>query len=230
MKRFEVILWDVDNTLLDFDKSEDYALRYSFEQFGKKIDTETVHLYSKINMSYWERLERGEITKDKVLSGRFESLFEELHICDIPVSEFKEIFQKALGSIVYYKDDSYKLCKELSKEFKQYVVTNGVTWTQESKMKLSGFDKIMDDIFISEQIGNPKPSPLFFDECFKMIPGFVKEKTIIIGDSLTSDMKGGNNADISCCWYNPNSKENNSDVKIDFEIKNLWEVKDILYG
>lgn len=230
MKRFKTILWDVDNTLLDFDKSEDYALRYSFEQFGKKIDTKTVHLYSKINMSYWESLERGEITKDKVLSGRFESLFKELLISDIPVGEFQAIYQKALGSVAYYKDNAYRLCKELSKEFKQYVVTNGVTITQQSKMKLSGFDKIMDDIFISEKIGNPKPSPLFFEDCFKMIPGFEREKTIIIGDSLTSDMKGGNNAGIFCCWYNPKGSKNTGDVKVDFEIKNLWEVKEILYG
>lgn len=223
-------MWDVDNTLLDFDKSEDYAIRYAFEKFGRKIDSQTVRLYSAINDSYWKRLERGEISKEQVLRGRFESLFSEMNIRDICVDEFKIIFQKALGSVFYFNDDAYTLCKELKSDFKQYIVTNGVTRTQENKIKLSGLDRIMDGIFISEQLGQPKPSPAFFNACFEQIEAWDREKTIIIGDSLTSDMKGGNNAGISCCWYNTKEEVNDSDIKIDYVITNLWQIKDILYG
>ncbi len=230
MKNYEVILWDVDDTLLDFGLSQDYALRNTFEKYGIIIDAQVVKKYSQINQSYWERLERGEITKKEVLLGRFTSLFEVMEVTDIDVTEFKEIYQKALGSVYFYKDDSYNLCKELSEDFKQYVVTNGVTATQQSKLALSGFDKLMDGIFISEQIGIPKPAIPFFQKCLETIPQVSKDKIIIIGDSLTSDMKGGNNIGISCCWYNPSQKENTSDVKIDFEISNLWQVKELLYG
>ena len=115
MKKFKFILWDVDNTLLDFDKSEDYAIRYSFEQFGRKIDTRTVRLYSAINDSYWKRLERGEITKEKVLSGRFESLFEEMQIYDENFASlwcyFAQYGEKGKGYHLYaenYKEERRK--------------------------------------------------------------------------------------------------------------------------
>lgn len=230
MKKYEVILWDVDDTLLDFGLSQDYALRYTFEKYGISINEQIVQTYSEINKSYWERLERGEITKKEVLLGRFTGLFEHMSITDIDVNIFKEIYQEALGSVYFYKDDSFQLCQELATEFKQYVVTNGVTSTQQNKLALSGFDKLMDGIFISEQIGSPKPAVSFFEKCLEQIPQISKDKILIVGDSLTSDMKGGNNIGISCCWYNPSQKENHSDVFVDYEIANLWEVKEILYG
>ena len=230
MKKYEIILWDVDQTLLDFTKSEDYALRHAFEQFGRSIDTEIVKLYSGINDSYWKRLERGEVTRQEVIYGRFRSLFQELSVEDITAEEFAPVFQKALGSVYFYKDDSYRLCQELQKDFRQYVVTNGVTWTQQNKLKLAGFDKVMEDIFISEMLGCDKPGIEFFDKCFERIPDFNKEKTIIVGDSLTSDMLGGNNAGIACCWYNPEGKERTGKVRIDHEITDLWDIREVLNG
>lgn len=230
MKKYEIILWDVDQTLLDFAKSEDYALRYTFRQFQINIDTETVLLYSGINDSFWKRLEKGEISKQEVLDGRFRALFQEMGIGDIEISDFASIYQKALGSVYYYQDDSYRLCEELKKDYRQFAVTNGVALTQQNKLKLSGFDKLLEKVFISETVGSPKPSKEFFEKCFEQIPGFNREKAIIIGDSLTSDMQGGNNAKIACCWYNPCKKERNASLRIDYEIKNLWEIKDILNG
>ena len=230
MKKYDVILWDVDDTLFDFGLSQDYALRFTFEKYGLSIDTQIIQKYAMINQSYWERLERGEITKEEVLFGRFKSLFEIMNINNIDVTEFKEIYQKALGNVYFYRDDSFKLCKELSADFKQYVVTNGVTSTQLNKLTLSGFDKLMDGIFISEQIGSPKPSNIFFQKCLEVISPVSNDRIIIIGDSLSSDIKGGNNIGITCCWYNPLKKENNIQVQIDYEITNLWQVKDFLYG
>ena len=234
MKQYEIILWDVDQTLLDFSKSEDYALKYAFKKFGRNIDSRIVRLYAGINDSYWKRLEKGEISRAEVQRGRFETLFSKLQITDIAPEEFAPIFQKALGSVYYYRDDSFLLCSELRRDFRQYVVTNGVTWTQQNKLKLAGFDKVMDGIFISEMIGSPNPSRDFFEKCFEQIPDFQREKTIIVGDSLTSDMLGGNQASISCCWYNPDGKkvkeETDLELQIDYEIRDLWEIKDILYG
>lgn len=228
MKKYDIILWDIDQTLLDFKKSENYALKETFKQFGKIIQDETVQLFSRINDSYWKRYEKGEIDKQEIQSGRFQSLFEALSICDIKVEDIAPVYQKALGSVYFYQDDSYRLCRELKKDYRQYVVTNGVEWTQQNKMRLSGFDKIMDGIFISEVLGSPKPNKEFFEKCFEKIPDFQKEKTIIVGDSLTSDMRGGNIAGISCCWYNPEHKEKSNDVRIDYEIDHLWNIKEVL--
>lgn len=259
MKRYETILWDVDGTLLNFSKSQEYALRKAFADYHIAITQNTVELYSKINDSYWKRLERGEIPKVQVLYGRFEELFCRLlekteakqemltewfckkdgekdfealvkrKIEQVPVKEFQRTYQTYLGSVYFYQDDSFELCKKLQRDFKQYVVTNGVERTQRNKLQLAGFTELMEDIFISEVMGAPKPDERFFDACFRQIPDFNKEKAIIIGDSLSSDMLGGNRAGIAVCWYNPEKLAKTLDVRIDYEIQNLWEVENVLW-
>lgn len=228
MKRFDMILWDVDQTLLDFKRSEDYAVRYCFRLFGLEADDRIVKRYSEINEGYWRRIETGEIRKKEALSGRFQTLFGEIGATDVDAEEFQKEYAEALGSVYYFQDDSYELVKSLKGVCRQYLVTNGVNRTQRKKLQLSGLDKLVDGIFISEQIGVPKPQREYFEQCFAQIPGFRKESTIIVGDSLTSDMLGGNRAGIATCWYNPEGMENHSDVRIDYEIRNLNEIWRIL--
>lgn len=228
MSRFEIILWDIDQTLLDFNKSQKDALYHSFEKFGKKADDAIEALYRDINDSYWKRYELGQITKNELLTGRFDTLFSQIGVTDLSSGEFHAVYQEALGNVFYFRDNADRLCRSLKGRVRQYAVTNGVSATQRNKLKLSGLDQIFDDIFISEELGCPKPQLLYFEKCFQQIKDFQKEKAIIIGDSLSSDMQGGNNAGIACCWYNPDRKENNSALRIDFEIRNLWEVEDIL--
>ena len=230
MRKFDTILWDVDQTLLDFKKSEDYAVRFCFRKYGKEAADETVALYSAINERFWKRIEKGEINKKEALVDRFRSLFEQIGEEDIDAGAFQKEYAKALGSVYYYQDDSYELVKRLKEEgkYRQYLVTNGVTLTQKNKLHLSGFDKLVDGIFISEEIGMPKPSKEYFEKCFSMMLGFCKEKAVIVGDSLSSDMKGGNNAGIATCWYNPSGLQNHLEVKVDYEIKNLNEIWEIL--
>lgn len=228
MGRFDTILWDVDQTLLDFKKSESYAIRYCFQKFGKEAADETVTLYSAINEHFWKRIEKGEIDKKDALIQRFYQLFQQIGEKDIDAADFQKEYADALGSVYYYQDDSYELVKKLKQKYRQYLVTNGVTHTQLKKLRLSGFDRLVDGIFVSEQLGVPKPQKEFFEKCFAMIPEFCREKTVIVGDSLSSDMRGGNNAHIATCWYNPAGLENVSDVTIDYEIRNLNEIWDIL--
>lgn len=225
---YQTILWDVDQTLLDFDKSQDYALRFCFQNLNLEINDEIVRIYASINDSYWKRLELGEVTKKELLTGRFDRLFEQLHIETVTSAEIAPMYQKALGSVYFYRDDSLNLCKKLKGKVRQYVVTNGVSSTQRNKLRLSGFDQIMDGIFISEEMNFAKPDIRFFEGCFQQINDFQKESTLIVGDSLTSDIKGGNQAGIACCWYNPTRHKNESGLKIDYEIQNLWEVEEIL--
>ncbi len=228
MAKFDTILWDVDQTLLDFKKSEDYAVRYCFRKFGKEASDETVSIYSRINEGFWKRIEKGEINRKDALVQRFEQLFQQIGEQDMDAGAFQKEYAEALGSVYYYLDDSYELVKKLRGKYRQYLVTNGVTLTQMKKLRLSGFDQLTDGIFVSEQIEIPKPHKDFFEKCFSMIPGFCKEKAVIVGDSLSSDMRGGNNAGIATCWYNPAGLKNLSDVKIDYEIRNLNEIWDIL--
>lgn len=228
MGKYEILLWDVDQTLLDFEKSQEYALYHCFKQFGKSADQSILSLYAKINDFFWKRYELGEVTKAELLVGRFTALFSKLGIEDLSPKDFQLAYQKALGSVFYFRDNGDELCKKLKGVVRQYAVTNGVSSTQRNKLHLSGLDQIFEDIFISEEIGYPKPQIQYFEACFQKIPDFKKDKTLIIGDSLSSDMQGGNTAGIACCWYNPEGKENTTDLRIDYEIKNLWEVEELL--
>lgn len=228
MKKFTTILWDVDGTLLDFLYSQKYAITKCFRTAGRDITEEQIKRYSQINDDYWRRLELGEITKDQLLTGRFATLFEEYKIKDIDLAVFAKEYQEALGSVFSFIDDSLTICKALQEKVRQYVITNGVTATQMNKLKLSGLVEAMDGIFISEQIGTPKPAKEFFDYCLKHIEEKDKSKLLIVGDSLSSDIKGGVLSGIPTCWYRPKGAINDTPYHPDYEISDLHMLYDIL--
>lgn len=228
--KYDTILWDVDDTLLDFPYSEKYAVRHCFEEIGLTISDAWLARYSCINQSYWKKLEKGEVTKKELLRRRFADLFEEMGIQGVAMDTFQVQYQKALGDVYCYLDDSYEVCKKLKGSCRQYLITNGVESTQRNKLKLSGLDVLMEDIFISEVLGSVKPKKEFFDLCFAQIPDFKKDRVLVIGDSLSSDIQGAKNAGVASCWYNPKGKALTGDVIPDYEIQHLSQVEEILFG
>lgn len=227
----KTILWDIDGTLLDFVASEKVALKKTFAGFGIDLTDKNIADYSLINDAYWTRFDKGEIDKEYIYSHRFTEFMDKLRL---PADgrpwwkDINDIYQVALGEVCVFRDDSYDIVKSLKGKYSQYIVTNGSTAAQVGKLKKSGFGEIMDGVFISEQMGLQKPDSAFFDACFDKMPGAKRDETVIIGDSLTSDMKGGENAGIKTCWYNPSGKEMPSGMKIDCQINNLHQVYDVL--
>ena len=225
----KAILWDVDGTLLDFLAAEKAAIRRLFNEFGLGECTDAmVARYSAINDGYWKRLERGEITKKEVLIGRFREFFTELGVDPDLAEAFNAKYQLALGDTVAYRDDSLEIVKALHGKVRQYVVSNGTIIAQTKKLERSHLGEWMDGIFLSEQLGAEKPSPAFFDQVFAALPDLNKEDMLMVGDSLTSDMKGGFMAGIPTCWYNPNRLPRPADMAVDFEIQNLQQIYDLL--
>ena len=203
-KKIKAILWDVDGTLLDFHAAEKAAVKSLFSEFGfGECTDEMVSRYSAINDIFWQRLERNELSKPQVLVGRFEQFFKEVGIPSEAAYEFNERYQLRLGDTIVYRDDSLNIVKNLRGKVKQYAVSNGTVVAQNKKLKLSGLGELMDGIFLSEKIGIEKPNRGFFDAVFSQIEAYDLSEVMIIGDSLTSDIKGGNNAGIITCWYNP---------------------------
>lgn len=225
----KVILWDVDGTLLDFKKAEYAAIKKCFEIFelGECTD-EMIGRYSVINRGYWEKLERGEITKPEVLVNRFADFFETENIKTDCAKEFNEQYQKWLGETVCFCDNSYELMKSLKGRVKQYAVTNGTKAAQDRKLSKSGLIDIFDGVFISEVVRYEKPGIEFFENVWKQIGDYDKKEILIVGDSLTSDIQGGNNAGIVCCWYNPKRMKNETDLRIDYEIDDLQKILEII--
>lgn len=226
--RITTILWDVDDTLLDFPYSQKYAISKCFHSIGREITEEMIERYSQINTSYWKRLELGEITRQELLPGRFLTLFEEYKIQGVNVEAFRAEYQEALGSVYSYLDDSLTICKSLQGCYKQYVVTNGVASTQRNKLKLSGLDEVMDGIFISEELGASKPSALFFDACLEQVMEKDRSRILLVGDSVSSDIKGGSAAGILTCWYHRTEEENPTQWQADYEIHDLHQIYDVL--
>ncbi len=229
MRKYTTVFWDLDQTLLDFDRSMEYALQAVFAQYGLKINEEMTARYSVINRSYWLRLESGELSKEQVTVGRFRTFFEELGITHVSPEELNVDYQRELGSVFFFMEGAKELVALLKERgYRQYVVTNGVNATQANKMRLSGLDRIMDGVFVSELMGYPKPRKEFFDGCFAALSDVDRNKCILVGDSLTSDMRGAENAGITSCWFNPEKQEKDVDVRTDYEIRRLEELIPIL--
>lgn len=222
MANYTTLLWDLDDTLLDFKKCERNALKKSFARYGRSVGDDVVSLYSKINESYWKRLELGEVTRQELLVGRFRTLFDTLLYRDLDPVQFRLIYNEELSLSAYLKEDAWEVvsaCRDLG--FRQYVVTNGVADTQKSRMRLSKLDQIMDGLFISEEIGAEKPSTAFFDQVFRSLGDLERGQALLVGDSLSSDMKGGKNAGIATCWYNPKKKPADEEIPVNYEIRCL---------
>ncbi|WP_296114711.1 YjjG family noncanonical pyrimidine nucleotidase [uncultured Anaerococcus sp.] len=223
------ILWDIDGTLLNFDLAETAALNKCFEIFDlNQPDDKMVNDYKNINDSYWERLERNEITREEVLVGRFKEFFRDYGIDDKLASPFNYNFQVELGKTYIFNPHGDELVRKFFGVYDQYAVTNGSLIAQRGKLEGSDLNKFFKKSFISELVGFEKPDKRFFDHVFKEIGSNNLEDYVIIGDSLTSDMLGGINANIKTIWYNPEGKENYLDLAIDREIRSLKEVEKVL--
>lgn len=227
--KYTTLLLDADDTLLDFQKTEEYGLSYTFEKYGISFTEEVRATYKTINHKLWAAFEAGEISKNTILARRFRNTFAALGIQG-EFAGFEEEYQLALGRGGFLIPEAMEVCQELSKICRLYIVTNGVQATQESRMKLSGLLPYIQDVFVSETTGYQKPQKEYFDYVFSRIPDFDPERTLMIGDSLGSDMKGGHNVGLDVCWYNPAGKANVIRVPLTYEIKNLRELYPIVKG
>ena len=221
------VLFDLDDTLFDFHKAEKIALTKTLVHFGIDPTEETLALYSTINAAHWKRLELGEISREEVKVGRYRELFETIGVeCD-PVKA-TAYYESMLAIGHYFRPGAPELLGELYRKYRLYIVSNGTAKVQEGRIGSSGIAKYMDGIFISQILGANKPDKQFFDICFAEIPDFSLSETVIIGDSLSSDIKGGINAGITTVWFNPKGIENDNDIKPDYTIKELSEVPGLL--
>ncbi len=216
----KAILFDLDDTLLDFHRSEADALSKTLEDHGVSPTAEMLALYSKINRSQWELLEKGLLTREQVLIRRFELFFSEVGVeCD-PKS-VQGGYESNLSQSFYYLEGAEELLTEFSKKYRLFIVSNGTARVQDGRIERSGIAKYFEKIFISQRIGYNKPDVRFFDKCFEIIGDLEKKDCFIVGDSLTSDILGGKNAGITTVWFNLRSSKPNPEIIPDYEIDSL---------
>jgi len=221
--KYQTILIDADDTILDFHTNEQESLRKTFHAYGLEYNDEVYAVYHRHNIALWKAFEEGKISKEEILQRRFRNTFDELNYHHVP-STFEEDFQEQLAQGGYMLPHAYDVIVELSKRADVYIVTNGVASTQSSRLDKSGLMPYLKGVFISEEIGYQKPHREYFMYIKEKI-GYTDESTIIIGDSLSSDIQGGINANIDTCWYDPYYKENTKPCTyVIHDIRELLEI------
>ena len=221
------VFLDLDDTIFDFHLAEKKALSKTLTELGVEPTDATVSRYSEINASLWRKLERGEMEREEVLVNRFKFLFDELGLKrDALVA--RKSYEKNLSVGHYFVNGAPELLEELFGKYKLFLASNGTAAVQIPRIESSPIEKYFDGIFISELVGFNKPDNRFFERIFAGIKDFSKDETIIVGDSLSSDILGGKNAGIKTCWFNPQGKEISVGFLPDFEIKMLAELPALL--
>lgn len=229
MKNYKTLLFDVDDTLLDFHAAQDSALDQLFSSVGIEPTDNVKQAYATYNQSLWEKLERNEITRDELMAVRFPTFFKEYFDKELPNNSLNDRYLSFLAQGHQEMPGARELLATLTaRDYELYVVTNGVKAIQEKRLQESGFDQYFKQIFISEILGAQKPSPVFFKRAFAQIDDFDKDKALIIGDSLSSDMLGGQNAGIDTLWLNRKGQVADPKLKIDLEVDSLAQIGELL--
>lgn len=227
MSKYQTLLFDVDDTLLNFSAAEDEALHRLFAEYNLDLTKEVETCYREINGGLWSAFERGEISRDDIVNTRFELLFK-AYGKKVDGKRLGIRYQQLLAENHDLIDGATELIHNLAPHYNLYIVTNGVSKTQYKRLKESGLYPFFKEIFVSEDTGYQKPMKEYFDYVFSRIPTIDQYTTLIIGDSLSSDIKGGLNAGIDTCWFNPHQKANKTSVQPMYEIKCLEDLHAVI--
>ena len=225
--RQPVVLLDLDNTILDFNTAERAALGRALGELGLPVSDEIAALYNKINIRHWEMLEDGILTREQVLVQRYESLFCELGV-EADAERAQSLYESYLAEGHWFMPGAEELLHKLRGNYRLFICSNGSQSVQDGRITSAGIAPYFENIFISEHMDGNKPEARFFEQCFREIPGFERSHAIILGDSLTSDIRGGKNAGILSCWFNPAGRENGGPIIPDYEISKLAEFPGLL--
>ena len=221
------LLFDLDDTLLDFHRAEAAALSKTLRELGVEPDAEILSRYSDINRRQWELLEEGRQTREQTLVRRFALLFEEFGI-ERDGAAARDIYESHLSRGHWFVPGAQALLEKLHGRCALYILSNGTAPVQAGRIASAGIAPYFEEIFVSEEIGANKPDPVFFRRCFARIPGFDRGRALLVGDSLTSDIRGALNAGVRSCWFNPQGRPPREDIPADHEIRSLDELPPLI--
>lgn len=226
-KKYEVILFDADDTLFDFNHSERNAFHHSFAEFGYTnalVDFRAD--YKEVSKVLWNDLEQGRITLQELAVERFRRLFNKTSL-DLDPENFSRVYLDFLGQESHLVEGALDLCNNLV-DYRLAIITNGFSAVQTARIENSPLCNAFEQIIMSEETGSQKPDKVIFDVAFSRLHMTDRSKVLIVGDSLTSDMQGGINYGIDTCWFNPHKKENHVGNKPTYEIQQLSELLKIV--
>ena len=225
---YKFILFDLDHTLLDFDTAEDVALTQLLKEEGVEDIKAYKDYYVPMNKLLWKDLELKKITKKELVNTRFAKLFAHFGIekDGVYLAERYQFYLAQQGQV--FSGAMELLDSLIDRGYELYAATNGITTIQTGRMAQSGLAPYFNQVFISEQLQTQKPDALFYERIGQQIAGFSKEKTLMIGDSLTADIQGGNNAEIDTVWYNSHHLENKTKAQSTYEVDSYQTLLELL--
>lgn len=227
MAKYNCIMMDIDNTLLDFDAAERKALLETLQQFSLPCDEAAVSRYHEINSSLWGELNKGKIRRDKLVVERFDRFVKEIGAA-AKATELNRAYTEHLATHADVIPGAEEALQELAEVATMIAVSNGTESVERGRLKLSGFEKYFDDIFVSEAVGVSKPNPKIFQMAMRKLGIEHSDKVLVVGDSLSADIQGGVNAGLDTCWVNMNGMENESGLTPTYEVKALSELYPIV--
>lgn len=227
MIKYSTVLFDADGTLFDFSRCEDEAFREALLRSGISPSDEMVREYQKINDGLWKALERKEIAREVLVFRRFE-LFAERYGFTLDSEKTARDYADCLSEKVYFIEGARETVASLYGKVRLYIVTNGIKRVQRRRYEKSGFSELFDGIFISEEIGVNKPDPRFFERVAERVENFDKATTLVVGDSLSSDIKGGGVFGLDTAWFNPDAYDSSETPT--YTIKRLCELNSIIFA
>ncbi len=225
-RKYTTLLFDLDGTLLDFLRDEHDAILKVMEKYGIECSEENVKIYSDINLSLWKEFEKGSITREELQKRRFLRFFELFGVKGnfdfreinreylLFLSEGGNLYDGAKELLIRLRAEGYHLC----------AVTNGIALAQNNRLKRAGIDNLFEHIFISESIGCQKPMKEYFEVVLDRIDEKDRTKVIVIGDSLSSDIKGAENAGLDSLWYNPAVQPLPEGTKVTATVKSYEDI------
>lgn len=226
MNRYNHLLFDFDDTLIDYNKSEKFALEKTCQMYNIEYSESLREKYFIINKNLWKNLEKGLIKKNDIPTERFKELFKQ-NFLDVDYKSFANKYIEAFRETAFLVDHAKEILEYLYPLVKISIITNGMKGFADHRSKLAGIHHFFQDFYVSEDIGYSKPSKKYFD--YVLDNGNINANTaLIIGDSLTSDMQGGINSNIDTCYFNYRNipKDN---ILVTYEIHNLLEIKKIIF-
>lgn len=220
------LLLDIDDTLLDFTLGERIALQLTFQHFSLPFDPLYAGMYHDINAAWWHRYDLGEVTVSQVVVERFVDLFHRL-ARPMPLN-FASVYEANLRDQHAFIRGAKGFLQRMRRRYKLYAVSNGRTVVQQKRLAESGLDQMLDGVFVSETLGCHKPEPRFFECIAQALPDYRPSTTVLVGNSLSSDIAGGIAAGIRTVWYNREHLPLTGDIRPDFESDDFHEIENYI--
>ncbi|PMH45021.1 noncanonical pyrimidine nucleotidase, YjjG family [Vibrio sp. 10N.286.49.B3] len=224
-KKYDWVLFDADETLFHFDIYQ--GLKLMFSRLGIDFSTHDFTVYQTLNKPLWVEYQNGTVTANELKQRRFQAWADKLSTTTMALNSG---FLTAMADTCALLPGAKDLLETLSGKAQMGIITNGFTELQQVRLERTGVANYFEHVVISEQVGTAKPGKPIFEHTHQLINQPDKNRVLMVGDNLHSDILGGFDFGYDTCWLNPSETKPSDNIKPSYEIQSLVELKSIVLG